>query len=399
MADPLTELDAPVVTTQPVINPDFGRESGDDGQSAVGAPAASQGRRSGPLDNVRDQVNEGFDTAEGRIDDFVDQAVEALAAGNEAAAAAILEAAGLADERIREFFAIAQKELRPFIEFGVRSLPDLDEAFQNIKTLTLNPEQVLNEPGVQFGLREGAKARERLAAASGRLFSGRTLKEVDTFAQGFAGTQLDAALNRRNNLFNAAAGRVGVGSGAATSLAGLANSAGANLGQLALGAGQSLSSILSGEGTQLANTFLTAGNQLGNLALGRSDSLANIAIAEATNRQSAANSKRDFVGNIIGTGIGAAIGLSDARMKEHVRPAGTVLPALAALPVYQWQYKDQPGVDRIGPMAQDVNAALKLDPKHASGNLIIDLITMNGVLIKAVQELNEKVEAMSNGTI
>jgi hypothetical protein len=83
---------------------------------------------------------------------------------------------------------------------------------------------------------------------------------------------------------------------------------------------------------------------------------------------------------------------SDRNLKENFTPldAGTVLARVAALPVTQWNYKDD-GANKkhIGPMAQDFQAAFQLnggDDKH------ISTVDEGGVALAAIQGLNQKLE-------
>jgi hypothetical protein len=86
---------------------------------------------------------------------------------------------------------------------------------------------------------------------------------------------------------------------------------------------------------------------------------------------------------------------SDRNAKENFQPVDNqaVLAKVAALPVTQWNYKtDKAGVQHIGPMAQDFQAAFKLDgndDKH------ISVVDEGGVALAAIQGLNEKVEGRS----
>jgi hypothetical protein len=83
---------------------------------------------------------------------------------------------------------------------------------------------------------------------------------------------------------------------------------------------------------------------------------------------------------------------SDRALKENFTPldGGTVLARVAAMPVTEWNYKDD-GADKkhIGPMAQDFQAAFGLnggDDKH------ISTVDEGGVALAAIQGLNQKVE-------
>ena len=64
-------------------------------------------------------------------------------------------------------------------------------------------------------------------------------------------------------------------------------------------------------------------------------------------------------------------------------PALLVSPVIAALPISTWQYTNAPGVEHIGPMAQDFKAAFNLggDDKH------IATVDEGGVALASIQAL------------
>ncbi|HKI70530.1 MAG TPA: tail fiber domain-containing protein, partial [Verrucomicrobiae bacterium] len=72
---------------------------------------------------------------------------------------------------------------------------------------------------------------------------------------------------------------------------------------------------------------------------------------------------------------------------------GTVLKKVAAMPITEWHYKDDPsGVRHVGPMAQDFHAAFGLngkDDKH------ISVVDEDGVALAAIQGLNRKVDSQT----
>lgn len=95
-------------------------------------------------------------------------------------------------------------------------------------------------------------------------------------------------------------------------------------------------------------------------------------------------------GNVYANGV---LLTSDRNAKELFKPVDNqaVLAKVAALPVTQWNYKqDQADVQHIGPMAQDFQAAFGLnggDDKH------ISVVDEGGVALAAIQGLNQKLEA------
>ena len=53
-----------------------------------------------------------------------------------------------------------------------------------------------NEPGYQFGLRQGLQAQDNAAARAGSLFSGTALKAAQRYGQDYGGTKFNEAFNR-----------------------------------------------------------------------------------------------------------------------------------------------------------------------------------------------------------
>jgi hypothetical protein len=84
-------------------------------------------------------------------------------------------------------------------------------------------------------------------------------------------------------------------------------------------------------------------------------------------------------------------GTSDRNAKEafvSIDPR-QVLEKVTALPITEWRYKGQTGIEHVGPMAQDFHTAFGLngaDDKH------ISTLDEGGVALAAIQGLNQKVE-------
>jgi len=103
----------------------------------------------------------------------------------------------------------------------------------------------------------------------------------------------------------------------------------------------------------------------------------------------------DCAGNLACSGTVSSQGLaltSDRNAKENFAPVDhqAVLARVAALPVTKWNYKTDPkGVQHIGPMAQDFQAAFGLaggDERH------IYSVDEAGVALAAIQGLNEQLK-------
>ncbi|MDH5286367.1 MAG: tail fiber domain-containing protein [Betaproteobacteria bacterium] len=82
---------------------------------------------------------------------------------------------------------------------------------------------------------------------------------------------------------------------------------------------------------------------------------------------------------------------SDRSLKAGFEPidARSVLDAVVALPIARWHYRqDGPGVEHIGPTAQDFKAAFGL----GDGDKGIGTVDADGVALAAIQGLNAKLE-------
>ena len=97
----------------------------------------------------------------------------------------------------------------------------------------------------------------------------------------------------------------------------------------------------------------------------------------------------DQAGNM--TIAGTYYPISDRNAKENFAPVDCrdVLEKVAALPITLWNFKQEKGVQHLGPVAQDFHAVFGLgaDDKH------IATVDADGVALAAIQGLNEKVES------
>lgn len=129
-------------------------------------------------------------------------------------------------------------------------------------------QNVMNEPGYAFGLKQGQQGIERSAAARGMALSGAALKDASRFNQDYAGTKYGQAFDRwrmeQGDIYNRLAGVAGVGqqANAANSAAGMnyANNAGANM----IGAGNAMAASQMARGNiygNAVNQFVAYGNK------------------------------------------------------------------------------------------------------------------------------------------
>ena len=114
-------------------------------------------------------------------------------------------------------------------------------------------------------------------------------------------------------------------------------------------------------------------------------------------------------GQFAGSTAGSAMlaGLSDENVKSDIEAEDpeAALAEVTATPVSNWKYDPakmaQQGIDpgsvapgeHTGPMAQDVNATM--GEKAAPGGKKLDLVTMNGKTMAAIQALDKKVKSLA----
>jgi hypothetical protein len=127
-------------------------------------------------------------------------------------------------------------------KYGFRQLNDNSDGsygslLSKFSQNDLNNDAVYNN-GLQFGLDEGTKAVNRLAAARGGIDSGATLKALTRYANDYGSTKAEGAYNRfnadKNQTYNFLSGQQGVGLNATTSNQAMNNglvTAGANANQ------------------------------------------------------------------------------------------------------------------------------------------------------------------------
>lgn len=77
---------------------------------------------------------------------------------------------------------------------------------------------------------------------------------------------------------------------------------------------------------------------------------------------------------------------SDVNAKQAIVPVNpqAILQKVAGLPISQWQYKDTPNVNHVGPMAQDFYAAFGL----GAGETKISTLDTSGVALAAIKALS-----------
>ena len=126
---------------------------------------------------------------------------------------------------------------------------------------------------------------------------------------------------------------------------------------------------------------------------------ANILNAKYGNQLSAWNAQQQSnaagFGGLMG-GVGTMVGgiWSSKKLKEDKKPVAGALEAVREMPVQSWKYKDgvADGGHHIGPYAEDFQKATGKGDGHS-----IPIVDAIGVTMKAVQELDQKVEKLGRG--
>jgi hypothetical protein len=158
-------------------------------------------------------------------------AAAAVAAGGAAyssnqAAKGQQAAAELATQEQQRQFDVQQANQAPYRAAGYTALQNLGGLANQAP---IDASSVINEPGYQFGLKQGTNALESSAAGGGSLYSGAVLKALQQYGNDYGTTKYDDAWNRinteRNQTFNRNATLAGIGQTANTQL----NQAGTNL--------------------------------------------------------------------------------------------------------------------------------------------------------------------------
>lgn len=157
--------------------------------------------------------------------------------------------AGITEQRRQ--YDLTREDSAPWRETGLRALGSLEQDIGRMPTA----EEVMAEPGYQFGLDQGMQALDRRLAAIGGRRSGRALKAGTRYATDYASTQYGAAYQRRQDRLNRLAALAGVGQTAT------GNSAMA--GQNATNA---ITGLLGSQGDATAAQRMYQGNLWGNAA-------------------------------------------------------------------------------------------------------------------------------------
>lgn len=160
--------------------------------------------------------------------------------------------------------AVDENALRQEAEriYAAQQPQSTSETGSLLKSFT--PSDLVNEPGYQFGLREGNKAVENAARARGLFMAPATVKELLRYNQDYAGTKYGEAFNRdltnRTTTYNMLSGTAGGGQVAGNTLANAGQASATNIGNLVTAGANARGAA----GIAGANAYGNAFNSIGN---------------------------------------------------------------------------------------------------------------------------------------
>lgn len=182
-----------------------------------------------------------------------------------------------------------------------------------------------------------------------------------------------------------------LGRGIATSNA-TTTQLGLQAGNSAVGNAQAPMNIDATRGSQMAQgagTAISGNSSAGQLLLGQ------------YNAQADAGRSNDALYGALGNVAGAYLASSDKNAKTGKKPVSDkqAMKAIRLTDVKKWRYKngapaDDGGKEHVGPMAQDVNK--NMGERAAPGGKAIDLVSMNGITLAAVKNIDRRVARLES---
>lgn len=148
------------------------------------------------------------------------------------------------DEQRRQF-DLTRGDFAPYRAAGVGALGTLQQELGRMPTA----EEVMAQPGYQFGLQQGQQALDRKQAAMGGRVSGAALKRASEFATNYASNGYNAEYQRRQDRL-----------ARLQTLAGLGQSATSNANSSNQGSVNAITGLLSGQGDASAAAGMAQGN-------------------------------------------------------------------------------------------------------------------------------------------
>lgn len=242
--------------------------------------------------------------------------------------------------------------------FGLNEFRRADQAFRQM-------DRTLGATARQSGLKEAVKAAKDRAGRVADVEAGVADRRLATMD--ISDRQRRAA-DRRLSL-NREVARAGAGTGVRRGFADAARKA-------AIGAG-------------------SAEEGLRDIEMAGLTDLSNAAGAEKKRRLDEAAARKEsqsgLIGSIVGTGLSILSMFSSEDYKHDKQPIrGSLLDRLKTVRVENWKYKGDDITNHIGPYAEEFNETFGVGQDAPDQISVIDSL---GVLLGAVKELNDKVEA------
>lgn len=204
-------------------------------------------------------------------------------------------------------------KIDPYLAAGQQGLGMLVQALSPGGSLTkqfsFNPSNLQNDPGYQFQLKEGMKALQNSAAATGAGGSGGTAKSLMNFGEGLADTTFNQAYNRalttfqtnRNNTLGSLMGLTGIGQSALNQSIGVGENYGDNT-----------SANYRTLGSSLASVGMKGAETVGDILMGRAKAQGQGAVGQA-----------NALGSAISSGAGMATSIYNAASSGGGGPVTT----------------------------------------------------------------------------
>lgn len=151
----------------------------------------------------------------------------------------------------RRQFDLTRGDFAPYREAGLRGLGQYEQQIGQMPTA----EEVMAQPGYQFGLQQGQQAIDRKIAAGGGRISGQAIKAAGRFGTDYATTGYGAEYQRRQDRLNRLAALAGIGQSSTASSAAAGQ-----------GSTNAISGLLTNQGDNAGQAQLAQGSIWGNAA-------------------------------------------------------------------------------------------------------------------------------------
>lgn len=168
--------------------------------------------------------------------------------------------AGIGEQRRQ--FELGRADMEPYRKAGYSALDKLSSLIDSYRPF--DGTELANDPGYNFGLREGRNQLEQGAAARGGLMSGKTLRDLVQFGNDYGATQFDnrmrMRLGERAQRYNELSGLAGTGQTTAMGGAQLGAQSAGTIADLYTQGGNARAAGMVAGSNALGNAFSNVGN-------------------------------------------------------------------------------------------------------------------------------------------